>query len=78
MGEMADYYMNWDFADDEYVSAPSRRPRRYRQAPVCKFHGCRMVRRVNRHTKEEFWGCREFPECKETKAAVQACDVARR
>ncbi len=35
-------------------------------APVCPKCGRGMVRRTNRRTREQFWGCRNYPQCRGT------------
>lgn len=32
--------------------------------PYCPDCGAKMVLRTNRRTKERFWGCSDFPDCR--------------
>jgi hypothetical protein len=77
MGDIADYYLEMCYPpeDDEWLPRVPVRPRRYRVAPRCKFHPERMVLRRNRRTREYFWGCTNFPKCRETKQAIQPKDT---
>ena len=40
--------------------------------PMCENCGIYMIKRRNRATQEEFWGCLRFPDCKETLALEYA------
>ncbi len=39
-------------------------------APSCPRCGGTMLRRINKTTKSEFWGCADFPKCRGTLEAV--------
>jgi restriction system protein len=36
--------------------------------PICPKCGANMVKRLNRQTKDPFWGCLKYPTCRGTKA----------
>ena len=40
--------------------------RRFPHNPVCTC-GCLLMLRMNSKTNEQFWGCSNYPECKETR-----------
>ncbi|RUL72994.1 restriction endonuclease [Dyella choica] len=37
------------------------------QNPACPKCGALMVKRLNRHTKDPFWGCTKYPACRGTR-----------
>jgi len=50
-----------------FVAAKAEPPRSAR--PVCLKCGTEMVLRSNRQTKEHFWGCINYPNCRSTRKA---------
>ena len=78
MGEMADYSLDlmWDAPINEYTCEPVEdwNPWWSRQKPAkphgpgkCPCCGGETVKRVNRYTGSEFYGCKRFPECRGTR-----------
>ena len=41
--------------------------KKYPTNPECPKCGFPLIKRVNKITKKEFWGCCQFPNCKSTK-----------
>jgi hypothetical protein len=55
-------------AVEKYVSQKNETPNhRYTMdnPPLCRKHSVRMVLRTARQTGEKFWGCPNYPQCKE-------------
>jgi restriction system protein len=52
-------------------AAPSAAPL---PAPACPKCGGTMIRRINKTTKQEFWGCVTFPKCRGTLQVAPATD----
>ncbi|WP_333681817.1 restriction endonuclease [Dyella sp.] len=46
--------------------APERPPS---PSPSCPKCGANMIKRLNRQTKDHFWGCAEYPACRGTRMA---------